>query len=332
MEFYNYDKICSYNAIWNFVLTNRGYGKSYGLKKRCIRNFLKKGEQFIYLRRWKTELKDNDKWFDDIRKEFPNNELEFKFGKFYVDGNIAGFPVALSVSQRYKSVAYPNVTTIMFDEFLVDRSAGMRYITNEVDVALDFYETVARTRNNVRMFFLGNNISRVNPYFTYFNVKVNDGERFTLARDGEMVIEYSTNDAFIEMKKETKFGKLIRNTKYSDYAIDNKSLRDSNTFVEQMSLKHCDEYFAIEYKSKKYMVWGNIVKDILYITDKPTKTVRCYSVLASDHNDNTFLNNKYIGNSCFNNLIRYFQFGKVRFKTIEIKITMYDLLKDLGVK
>lgn len=185
MEFYNYDRICSYNAIWNFVLTNRGYGKSYGLKKRCIRNFLKKGEQFIYLRRWKTELKDNDKWFDDVRKEFPNNELEYKYGKFYIDGNVAGFPVALSVSQRYKSVAYPNVTTIMFDEFLVDRSAGMRYITNEVDVALDFYETVARTRNNVRMFFLGNNISRVNPYFTYFNIKVNPEERFTLARDGE---------------------------------------------------------------------------------------------------------------------------------------------------
>ena len=134
------------------------------------------------------------------------------------------------------------------------------------------------------------NLSKYIFFFTYFNIKVNDGERFTLARDGEMVIEYSTNDVFIEMKKETKFGKLIRNTKYSDYAIDNKSLRDSNTFVEAMSLKHCDEYFAVEYKGQKYMVWGNIVKDILYITDKPTKTARCYSVLASDHNDNTFLN------------------------------------------
>ena len=332
MNYYNYDKICSYNAIWNFILTNRGFGKSYGLKRKCIKNLLKKEEQFIYLRRWKTELKDNDKWFDDIRKEFPNNKLEYKQGKFYIDGKIAGFPVALSVSQRYKSVAYPNVTTIMFDEFIVDKSVSMRYIPNEVDVALDFYETVARTRNNVRMYFLANNITKVNPYFTYFNAKINEGERFTLLRDGEMVIEYNTDDIFIEMKKQTKFGKLIRNTKYSDYAIENKSLRDSNTFVEQMSLKHCDEYFSVEYKNKKYMIWGNVVKDILYITDKPTKTAKCFSVLASDHNDNTFLNNKYIGNSCFNNLIRYFQFGKVRFKSIEIKIAMYEMLKDLGVK
>lgn len=332
MNYYNYDKICSYNAIWNFILTNRGFGKSYGLKRKCIKNFLKKDEQFIYLRRWKTELKDNDKWFDDIRKEFPNNKLEYKQGKFYIDGKVCGFPVALSVSQRYKSVAYPNVTTIMFDEFIVDKSVSMRYIPNEVDVALDFYETVARTRNNVRMYFLANNITKVNPYFTYFNAKINEGERFTLLRDGEMVIEYNTDDAFIEMKKQTKFGKLIRNTKYSDYAIENKSLRDSNTFVEQMSLKYCDEYFSVDYKNKKYMIWGNVVKDILYITDKPTKTAKCFSVLASDHNDNTFLNNKYIGNSCFNNLIRYFQFGKVRFKTIEIKIAMYEMLKDLGVK
>lgn len=332
MNYYNYDKICSYNAIWNFILTNRGFGKSYGLKRKCIKNFLKKGEQFIYLRRWKTELKDNDKWFDDIRNEFPNNKLEYKQGKFYIDGTVAGFPVALSVSQRYKSVAYPSVSTIMFDEFIVDKSVSMRYIPNEVDVALDFYETVARTRNNVRMYFLANNITKVNPYFSYFNAKINEGERFTLLRDGEMVIEYNTDDIFIEMKKQTKFGKLIRNTKYSDYAIENKSLRDSNTFVEQMSLKHCDEYFSVEYKNKKYMIWGDVVKDLLYITDKPTKTVKSFSVLASDHNDNTFLNNKYIGNSCFNNLIRYFQFGKVRFKTIEIKIAIYEMLKDLGVK
>lgn len=39
MEFYNYDKICSYNAIWNFVLTNRGYGKSYGLKRGVLKTF-----------------------------------------------------------------------------------------------------------------------------------------------------------------------------------------------------------------------------------------------------------------------------------------------------
>ena len=44
MAYYNYDRICSYNACFNFILTNRGYGKSYGAKKRAITRFKKYGE------------------------------------------------------------------------------------------------------------------------------------------------------------------------------------------------------------------------------------------------------------------------------------------------
>lgn len=332
MAFYDYDRICSYNACWNFILTNRGYGKSYGMKKRCIRNFLKKGEQFIYLRRWKTELKDCDKWFDDIRHEFPNNKFKYFQGKFYIDDKIAGFPVALSVSQKLKSVAYPNVTTIMFDEFIIDKNVGMNYLGNEVDVALDMYETVARTRNNVRMFFLANNISIVNPYFSYFDVKPNKNERFTLCRDGELIIDISTNDEFIQMKKQTKFGKLIRNTKYSDFSIENKSLRDSNAFVGLMSMKHCEEFFSVTYKGNTYMVWLNLVDNLIYVNQKPTKTCKNFSILATDHNDNSLLNTKFLGNSLFNQTIRYFQYGKIRFSSIEVKYAMYDIFKELGVK
>ena len=32
MAFYNYDKIRSYNALMNIIMTNRGFGKTYGFK------------------------------------------------------------------------------------------------------------------------------------------------------------------------------------------------------------------------------------------------------------------------------------------------------------
>ena len=56
--FYSYDRIRSYNAIWNFIISNRGGGKTYGFKMMGIKNFLKNGKQFIYVRRYKTELTD----------------------------------------------------------------------------------------------------------------------------------------------------------------------------------------------------------------------------------------------------------------------------------
>ena len=52
--YYDYDKISSYNATFNMIITNRGFGKTYGAKKRAINKFLKKGEQFIYVRRYKS--------------------------------------------------------------------------------------------------------------------------------------------------------------------------------------------------------------------------------------------------------------------------------------
>ena len=67
--YYDYDKISSYNATFNMIITNRGFGKTYGAKKRAINKFLKKGEQFIYVRRYKSELKKvKDKFFEKIKK------------------------------------------------------------------------------------------------------------------------------------------------------------------------------------------------------------------------------------------------------------------------
>ena len=66
----------SYNGLFNFVLSPRGNGKSYGAKERVIKNFIKtkelygQGEQFIYVRRYKTELKKKHLFFDDIRDKF----------------------------------------------------------------------------------------------------------------------------------------------------------------------------------------------------------------------------------------------------------------------
>ena len=37
--YYDYDKISSYNATFNMIITNRGFGKTYGAKKRAINKF-----------------------------------------------------------------------------------------------------------------------------------------------------------------------------------------------------------------------------------------------------------------------------------------------------
>ena len=333
MAWYNYDRINSYNATLNFILTNRGFGKTFGAKCNVIKKFIKKGEQFVYVRRYKTELNDIHKFFDspDLRKKFKTHTFEVKGKTFYIDGKIAGYAIALSTSQKLKSVDYPFVTTIIFDEFIVDKGC-IRYLTNEVDVFLDLYETIARKRNNVKAYLLANNVSIVNPYFTYFDVTPRKTERFTIARDGELIIEMCTDTVFINEKLETKFGKLIKGTKYADYSIYNNSLRDSEVFIEKRPKRNTSPVMSIVFNSERAMIWLDYKTGIFYCDDKYMKTCNEYVLSCEDHNPNTLLNASGINLNMLKQLISYFQVGRVRFSDQNIKHLMYDIFRSLGVK
>ena len=58
----------------------------------------------------------------------------------------------------------------------------------------------------------------------------------------------------IKEKKETRFGKLIANTKYSDYSIENQALRDSDTFINRYPLKQCSPCCVLTYEGNNIMV------------------------------------------------------------------------------
>ena len=86
--YYSYNDIFSYNKLINFVVSNRGGGKTFGFKNWAIKDFLKNENQFVYLRRYKSELeKDNNikNFFDDIKYKFPEHEFEVKGGRFLIE-------------------------------------------------------------------------------------------------------------------------------------------------------------------------------------------------------------------------------------------------------
>jgi predicted AAA+ superfamily ATPase len=71
-SYYDFGPVLSHNAVYNFILGARGLGKTYGAKRKAIRDFINKGDQFIYLRRYSTELKSVKTTFmADIAHEFP---------------------------------------------------------------------------------------------------------------------------------------------------------------------------------------------------------------------------------------------------------------------
>ena len=332
IEFYDYNRIKSYNALFNFILSPRGNGKTFGAKEFCIKRFIKYGEQFIYVRRYKSEFKKLQLFFDDIRFKFPNVKLEVKGKTFYINEKVGGYAIALSTSQSEKSTAYPNVGTILFDEFIVDKSY-IRYLPNEVEIFLDLYETVARFRENVKAYFLANKVTLVNPYFKYFDCIPKKENRFSTFKDGEIVVEQFTSESFIEMKKKTRFGRLISGTKYGDYAIDNKSLRDSNTFISNKKPKDAFFLFSVIYNGEELGFWLSFEESMCYINDSIQKNSKDrFSITKDDHDINLIMADKLTNFNMFKEFLRYYRLGQIRIKNIQCKLLLYEIMEYLGIK
>lgn len=278
-DYYNFDRICSYDAPYSFILGARGLGKTYGAKKRVILNAIRKGEQFIYLRRYKTEIKGRASFFADIFHEFPD-------WKFRVAGNTAqmqrsdkgekdpwltiGYFAALSTAQSYKSVAYPKVTTIIFDEFIIEKGS-VTYLPDEANLFNDFYSTVDRYKDKTKVFFLANAISIMNPYFIEYGIRTTDGEWVRKA-DGFIAVHFADSAEFGSQVKKTRFGKFIESTDYGSYSIDSNFKDDGDNLVENKT-PEAKYFLTIETRGGTFSVWNDMSsrEPVYYVQSKLPK-------------------------------------------------------------
>lgn len=325
--FYNPHELLSHNCLFNFVIGNRGAGKTYSFKRWAIKDFLKTGSQFIYLRRWKTEFDDFKNFFTDISEEFPDVEFEVKGKLLYINGQLAGYGVALSTALTKKSVSYHKVNKIGFDEFVID-SRVIHYLKNEVTQFLEFFETVDRMRDKTRVLFLSNAVSIVNPYFLFWNLKPKPNKKFT--KHGHLLIEFVKDQEFIEAKYKTRFGQIIKGTKYGDYAIENVYLKDNENFVEPLTANARFE-FSIVYNEKTYGFWTDYKAGKCFVSHKfdPSSSLQ-FCLTDSEHKPNLMLIKSANRSHLLKGAIQSYEGGWLRFEDMQIKNQAIEMFALLG--
>lgn len=335
--YYDYDKVLGFNATFNFLITSRGLGKTYGAIVMAVKDFLKNGNEFIYLRRYKTEISSaSKKLFDaiNINKVFPGYTLLCEGYKFFIqkesedekkkpEKQLIGYAVALSTANILKSTNFSKVRTIIYDEFLLGPGV-FHYLPNEVEAFLDFYETVSRMRD-VRVFFLGNAITQSNPYFNYFHLSLPFNSNFKTFKDGLIVVNYATNADYVEAKKITKFGQIIKDTHYSDYAIENDWLSDDDAFIEK-KIGYCKNISVVKSNGKYYGIWRSTENRRYYISEDYDPCNICIMSLdKADHDEETILANAR-NNPFFKFVIENFRVGNVRFENINVKNEFLNII------
>lgn len=172
------------DAYYYMAFGERSNGKTYSALKYAIERYKKYGEQFAYIRRFGEDIRRKNlaTLFDGhienglLKELYPNewNLVDYTTGRFtlaYWDDEIRkmvkdkepmGYAFDLNSMEHHKSVSYPKITTIIFDEFL----SRVGYITNEFVLFTNTLSTIIRDRSNVKIFMIGNTVNKYCPYFT----------------------------------------------------------------------------------------------------------------------------------------------------------------------
>lgn len=289
LRYYNYDKLYSYNATYNFLVGGRGLGKTYGAKKKVLNAAITKSEQFIYLRRYKTELATaRSTFFADIEHEFPNYD-------FKVNGPLAlfapvstrsekkrewftmGYFIALSTSQMQKSVAFPKVKTIIYDEFIIERG-NLHYLPEEATVFNNFYSTVDRYTDKTKVLFLANSVSIMNPYFLEYGIMPDETTEWITKNGGFIVAHFPDSKDFNNGVYETKFGKFIQNTEYAKYAVENTFSDNHDSLLDFKDAK-AKYLYTLECKTGSFSVWENIATGQYFVQEKKPKSQTIFTIV-----------------------------------------------------
>lgn len=354
-KYWDLERTLTYgNVLFYVIVGNRTAGKTYACKKRGINNFIKKKEQFVYVRRYNYDLKDSlPTFFDDIIKnnEFPEYEFKVDGTKLYcrlktdedkkvpwTKDDICGYGIVLSTADNKKSISYPMVTMIIYDEFMLDKESSMQhYLKNEVRSLLNLYETVARPGSEhprCILFMLSNSISINNPFFNKWDLKLPDtskpdknGKYIWKHPTRSILVENVKKDEMIEAKKQTEFYTIIKGTGYDTFSIDNEFINDDSTFVEKRS-SIARPYFAFIFKGQKFGVWISMGEGLMWVSEQfdPGYSV-VYTLTLKDHRPNTlFLRNKNQSGH-FNTFIQAYKDGCVRFESTLIKSICYEVIK-----
>lgn len=281
--YYSFDKIYSFNATYMFVNGGRGLGKTYGAKRKAIRAAIDKGEEFIYLRRYKSEMSARNTFFADIAHEFPDYD-------FRVDGikaeyspatyrdekkrpwTVMGYFAALSVGQTMKGMSFPKVTLIIYDEYIIEKGA-LHYLPDESNVFNNFYSTVDRWKDKTRVLFLANSVSIMNPYFTAYAIRPDKGEEFQKLYNGFIAVHFADSSEFASSVYQTKFGQFIKGTSYADYSVGN-DFSDANDKLLDFKDEQARYAYTLETPQGAFSVWVNSISGKWYVQAKrPRKEV-----------------------------------------------------------
>ena len=215
-RFINLSSVLAKQALYNLLIGERSNGKTFAVLEHALTEYWKNGSELAYIRRWADDFKQkrgaelfssleakgkiskitggvwttthyySGKWFlarynEEGKKELSEKPFAYAF--------------ALTAMEHDKSISFPNIRTIVFDEFLTRNG----YLPNEFVLFMNTLSTIIRERDDVKIFMCGNTVNVYAPYFKEMgitnikNMKQGDIDVYEYGSSGLRVAVYFTD-------------------------------------------------------------------------------------------------------------------------------------------
>lgn len=277
---------------FQIFIGGRGVGKTYSALRNLIfdsdHNYLDPAVvgKFLYVRRRAKEIEISTSETANPFKKMNSNEDMFVFPEYSSKTKIStfyrqidpsdpespaepvGYGVALSTFSTLRGVDFSDVTTIIFDEFIPEKTAMK--MRGEGSAFMNMYETVNRNRElegdePCHVMLLANSISLNSEILLEMHAvsdiahMIRKGQYRTTLRERGLYIELINEEKFRELKSKTALYRLAGESDYSRQALNNEFTQDDFSYVaKKVSLPEyrpiicfANQYTIYEHKSER---------------------------------------------------------------------------------
>ena len=172
-----------------FILSGRNRGKSFTISTECLADAWYDNKQFAYVRRHDATVYDTEAYFadkTDFIKDMTDKEADHitrSKGKLYFarteidpetmeSHNViikeCGNFFALSRNSSYKSLQYPSIYNLFYEEVMADEA----YLQGEPSKLLNLISTIKRNKDDFKVYLISNLISPVSPYSKEWGINI----------------------------------------------------------------------------------------------------------------------------------------------------------------
>ena len=349
MQYYDWPAVFGYDKKWNFIITPRGYGKTFGLRRQFLNDFRKRKQLFLEIVRTKDELVPvTAQYFAKIQQsgEFVHYEFDYvlKERTMYVrdkrfdnaEWQAIGYIVAMTEEQFLKKLTFSQgdkVRRIVLDEAIIEKKDRYhRYNKREWEIIQGIISTVTRETPDkpsiASVYFFGNAVDLTCPLFEPLGINRVPTE-FGYYFFGDTLLHYAEPINREGFETETLSGRALAGTAEGDKLFGNVFNGTESTLHIARKPKQAKFWKGYAYNGQVFGLWVDYGGGLIHVTDGAPKNQEVFALTYDDGTIN--YNLVRVNSKQVKQLGDFFYRRLLRFQDVQTRERFADMCISLGI-